>query len=258
MTTNRHLVILRDAALVAEFAATRLISTLVDAQAARASASVVLTGGGVGTATLKALARHPARDAIDWHELDIFWGDERFVPTGDPDRNDRGAFEVLLNEVPVDRRRVHRIPASDEVATPEEAAGAYAEVLAEVARRQGHGEPSPRFDVILLGMGPEGHVASLFPEQPAVHAQGTVVAVHGCAKPPRTRVSLTFAAIRNSVEVWVLATTAEKAPAVAQALSGMSSTALPAAGVHGRIRTLFVLDQDAAGEVPVELRPRSG
>jgi 6-phosphogluconolactonase len=114
----------------------------------------------------------------------------------------------------------------------------------------------PRFDVVLLGMGPEGHVASIFPGNPAVHAAEPVVAVRECPKPPQLRVSLTFPSIRAGREVWVLVTSAEKAPAVARALSGAAPTDLPVAGVHGRSHTLFLLDEAAAGEVPVELRPR--
>jgi 6-phosphogluconolactonase len=253
---NRQIVVLPDAELVAEFAAARLLSTMVLAQAVRGRASIVLTGGGIGTATLAAIARSPARDAVAWNAVDVFWGDERFVPANDPERNDRAADKVLLDLVPVDQSRVHRVPASDQVASVEEAAAGYAATLAEVARSEGFNESVPRFDVVLLGMGPEGHVASLFPDSPAVHAAGTVVAVESCPKPPPTRVSLTFSALRSAAEVWVLVTTGAKAAATAAALSATSPADVPAAGVHGREVTLFVLDHDAAGEVPVELRPR--
>lgn len=258
MTTgNRQLIVLRNADVVAQYAATRLITVMVEAQSARGLASVVLTGGGIGTATLTALAAHPARDAVDWGRVDVFWGDERFVPAGDADRNDRSADTALLEHVPLDPARVHRIPASDELGSPEDGARAYAETLADVARAEGFGEPVPRFDVVLLGMGPEGHVASIFPDTPAAHDAGVVVAVRDCPKPPPLRVSLTFPAIRAAAEVWLLVTTAQKAAPVAAALSGATPTEVPAAGAHGRLRTLFLLDHDAAGEVPVELRPRA-
>jgi 6-phosphogluconolactonase len=108
----------------------------------------------------------------------------------------------------------------------------------------------PAFDVLMLGVGPEGHVASIFPEAPAAYATGSVVAVRNSPKPPPTRVSLTFSAIQAAREVWVLASGAEKADAVAEALSGVSQDKLPAAGARGRDRTLFLLDQEAAAKLP--------
>jgi 6-phosphogluconolactonase len=93
-------------------------------------------------------------------------------------------------------------------------------------------------------------VASIFPESPAAHAPGSVVPVRNCPKPPPTRISLTFSAIQAAREVWVLASGAEKAQAVAEALSGVSEDKLPAAGARGRDRTLFLIDQDAAAQLP--------
>src|SRR3954465_347897 len=95
-------VVHRDAVLLARAVAARLVTALVDAQAARGSASVVLTGGGIGIATLREIAASPARDAVDWSSLDIWWGDERFLPSGHPERNDVQAREALLDAVEVD------------------------------------------------------------------------------------------------------------------------------------------------------------
>ena len=97
----------------------------------------------------------------------------------------------------------------------------------------------------MLGIGPEGHVASMFPESPAAHATGSVVAVRNSPKPPPTRISLTFSAIQAAREVWILASGAEKAEAVAEATSGVSQDKLPAAGARGRDRTLFLIDEAA-------------
>ena len=102
----------------------------------------------------------------------------------------------------------------------------------------------------MLGIGPEGHVASIFPESPAAYATGSVVAVRNSPKPPPTRISFTFSAIQAAREVWILASGAEKADAVAEALSGVSQDKLPAAGARGRDRTLFLLDQAAAAKLP--------
>ncbi|KWX10210.1 6-phosphogluconolactonase, partial [Carbonactinospora thermoautotrophica] len=98
MTTPTVLVH-RDADLLAQAIAARLVTRLVDVQTARGSASLVLTGGGIGIKTLAALAASPARDAVDWRRLDIWWGDERFLPSGHPDRNETQARQALLDEV---------------------------------------------------------------------------------------------------------------------------------------------------------------
>jgi 6-phosphogluconolactonase len=254
-----EVIVHRDAPLLAKAAAARLVIRLVDAAAARGSASVVLTGGGIGTAVLAELSAAPAADAVDWWHLDVWWGDERFLPTGDPERNETGAREALLDKVGVDPGRVHAMPGPDgpEGGDPEAAAARYASWLATAARPEDHGEV-PSFDVLLLGMGPEGHVASLFPGMPALYDDRPVVAVRGAPKPPPTRLTLTLPAICAAREVWVLAAGEEKAGAVQLALSGAGPVQVPAAAARGRQRTLFLLDRLAAGRLPPELgRPAS-
>jgi 6-phosphogluconolactonase len=235
--------------LLASAAAARTVTRLADAVAARGRAHLVLTGGGIGTKVMAAIAASPARDAVDWRLVDIWWGDERFEVTGDPERNETGARSALLDHLGLDPSRVHVIPGPDgpDGDDPDAAATRYA---AELAAAAGAGEGVPAFDVLMLGIGPEGHVASIFPESPAAHAGGTVVAVRNSPKPPPTRISLTFGALQAAREVWVLASGAEKAEAVAGALSGVSQVELPAAGARGRERTLFLLDEAAAGKLP--------
>ena len=245
-------VVHRDAELLAAAAAARLMVRIVDAQHARGSASIVLTGGGVGIGTLKALAASPARDAIDWGAVDIWWGDERYVPPGDAERNEVQANAALLDHVPVDPARVHRMPA-DTGGSPEAAAEQYADELSKAARV---GANVPRFDVLMLGVGPEGHIASIFPESPAAYDEGLVTAVRNCPKPPPTRVSLTFGTITSADEVWLLAAGDGKAEAVGLALAGAGRVQIPAAGARGGVRTLWLLDEAAAVKVPPELRQR--
>ncbi|MFD5539000.1 6-phosphogluconolactonase, partial [Streptomyces sp. NPDC127079] len=199
----------------------------------------------------------PARDAVDWSRLDLWWGDERYLPEGDPERNVTQAREALLDQVPVDPKRVHAMPASDGPwgADVDAAAEAYAAELAQAADPENHG-PVPTFDVLMLGVGPDTHVASLFPELPAVReTERTVVGVHGAPKPPPTRVSLTLPAIRSAREVWLLAAGEDKAEAVAIALSGAGEIQAPAAGAKGRRRTLWLLDTAAAAQLPRSLYP---
>jgi 6-phosphogluconolactonase len=244
----------RDPELLARAVAARLVTRLVDAQAARGGASVVLTGGGIGTATLAELAGSRARDAVDWDRLDLWWGDERFLPAGHPDRNETQARAALLDKVDVPPERVHPMPAADgpDGNDPEAAAERYAAELRAAARPEDHG-PVPSFDVLLLGVGPDGHVASLFPGMPALYDDRPVVAVRGAPKPPPTRVSLTLPSIQAAREVWVLAAGAEKAPAVRLGLSGSGAVQVPAAGAVGRQRTLWLLDRAAAAQLPGSL-----
>jgi 6-phosphogluconolactonase len=249
-----EVIVHRDAELLAKAVAARLVTRLVDAIAARGNASLVLTGGGIGTAVLTELAAAPARDAVDWRHLDVWWGDERFVPSGDKERNETGARAALLDHVDVDPARVHPMPPSDgpDGDDPDAAAARYATWLTEAATPEDHG-PVPSFDVLLLGIGPEGHIASLFPGMPALYDERSVVAVRNSPKPPPTRLSLTLPSINAAKEVWILASGKEKAGAVALALSGAGPVQVPAAGAHGRQRTLFLLDSDAAGQLPPEI-----
>jgi 6-phosphogluconolactonase len=247
--TVPNVVVHRNADVLAKAVAARLVTRLVDVQSAKGSASLVLTGGTVGIATLAELAATPARDAVDWHHLDIWWGDERFLPSGDSERNETGARKALLDHVDLDPARVHPVLGPDAGVSAEEAAERYAEELRRAARPEDHG-PVPSFDVLLLGMGPDCHVASLFPELPALYEERPVAAVHGSPKPPPTRITLTLPAIRAAREVWVVAAGAEKAGAVRLALSDSGPVQVPAAGARGRQGTLFLLDRAAAAKLP--------
>jgi 6-phosphogluconolactonase len=246
----REVVVHPDADVLAEATAARLLTTLVDAQSHRAPLHVVLTGGTVGIRTLAAVAASPVRDAVDWSGVHLWWGDERFLATGDPDRNETQARDALItplgDAIPADH--VHAVPAlSTEVPTTQDAAAAYAQELAAWAPEGAH---VPAFDVLLLGMGPDGHVASLFPGLPEVDASGTAtIGVQDSPKPPPLRVSLTFEAIRSAREVWVVAAGAEKARAVASALASSPVSTTPAAGALGTERTLWLVDVAATQDL---------
>ncbi|HSA53092.1 MAG TPA: 6-phosphogluconolactonase [Yinghuangia sp.] len=265
MTGPPGVLIHADGALLARAAAARFITRLVDAQAARGIAHVVLTGGRNGNALLRELAASPARDAVDWAHVHVWWGDERFLPSGDADRNETQARAELLDELPLNPAFVHPMPASDgpDGNDPEAAAARYARELAVAARPETAAERGgvdvPSFDVALFGVGPDTHVASLFPELPATHErERTVVAVRGAPKPPPTRITLTFPAIRTAKDVWLLAAGADKAPAVRLGLAGGGPVQVPAAGAYGRRSTLWLLDRSAAAQLPPGLnRPAS-
>lgn len=249
-------VVHRDKQLLADATAARLVTAVVDAQSARGKADVVLTGGSMGSAVLASLAAAPARDAIDWACVSLWWGDERFLPSGDPERNETQARAALLDSVPLDPALVHPMAASDgDYGDVDSAAAEYSRELAEAA---GPGREVPPFDVLMLGVGPDCHIASLFPEHPALHEQhGPTVGVHGSPKPPPLRMSLTFAALRAATEVWFLVSGADKAGAVGLALSGAGELQAPAGAVQGLRSTLWLIDGPAAEHVPGEYRPQS-
>jgi len=244
-----------DADVLAEAVAARLLTRLVDVQSVRDTTHLVLTGGSVGIAVLAAAASSPVRAAVDWSNVHLWWGDERFVPTGDGDRNETQAREALIDSLVessgLPEQNVHPMAGPDRVGSPEESAAAYADELARHAEATTPaGEPTgadvPAFDVLLLGMGPDGHVASLFPGHEALHATGSAVGVHGSPKPPPERVSLTYDAIGRAREVWVVAAGEQKAAPVADALAGAPAEEVPAAGVSGTELTLWLLDTAAA------------
>ncbi|MFD4367620.1 6-phosphogluconolactonase [Rhodococcus sp. NPDC058521] len=237
-----------DTASLVDAVAKRFVDTVVAAQRARGTASVVLTGGGTGIGILEKVRDEPG--AIDWQAIDVYFGDERFLPTGDPERNEVQARAALLDHIGIDPDRVHAMPTSDGIyeGNPDAAAGAYAQMLA--ARAEGD-ESLPTFDVHLLGMGGEGHVNSLFPHTDAVReTESNVVAVIDSPKPPPTRITLTLPAVQHAEEVWLVAAGEAKAEAVAAAMGGAASVDIPAAGARGRKATRWLLDESAAKDLP--------
>ncbi len=246
MSPSPRVVVHRDPHLLAEAGAARLVTRLVDAQSARGSASVVLTGGTMGSALLAAVATSPARDAVDWSRLDLWWGDERFLPQGHPDRNETQNRAALLDHVPLDPARVHAMPGPDgpDGDDVDAAAASYADAL---ARAGAEGELTPVFDVLMLGVGPDAHVASLFPGAPALaETERTAISVRNSPKPPPTRITLTMPVLHRADEVWFLVAGADKADAVRLAWSGATEQQAPAAGPRGRRATLWLVDQAAA------------
>lgn len=218
-----------------------LSERIAAAQSHRGAAHVVLTGGGIGTAVMAALAELP----IDWSSLHLWWGDERFLPDGDPERNVTQAATVLLDRVPLDPTHVHAMPA-DHGQGVEQAALDYADDLALCATDGA----LPRFDVLLLGVGPEGHVASIFPASHAAVAAEAVVAVHDSPKPPPTRVTMTFPTIRSADDVWLVASGEQKAEAMAAALDPATNPVdVPAAGAIGRRASVAWIDAAAASRL---------
>ncbi|MGK2879803.1 MAG: 6-phosphogluconolactonase [Mycobacterium sp.] len=239
-----------DKATLVSAAGDRLIGAITDAVAARGQAHIVLTGGGTGVALLEHIRSSGA--AIDWPSVHVYWGDERFVPEADDDRNEKQAREALLNHIDIPAANIHAMPASDGELGDDMVAASltYEQVLAANASNGA----TPDFDVHLLGMGGEGHINSLFPDTPAVlENRHFVVGVADSPKPPPRRITLTLPAVTRSREVWLVVAGSDKAEAAAAAIGGASPVDVPAAGAVGRENTVWLLDQEAAGKLQHEV-----
>jgi 6-phosphogluconolactonase len=238
MSRSGAVIVHNDADVLAEAVAARLLNRLADAQAHRGEASIVLTGGRIAAKVYQNILGSPIRTVVDWSKVDFWWGDERFLPSGDPERNETQAREAFLDHLPVDPARIHPMAASDEVATPEEAAERYTAEL---------GPEVPAFDLLLLGIGEDGHVASLFLGNPALDVDGVAaVGVRNSPKPPPERVSLTMSAINSATAAWIIASGEGKAEAVDEALSKGD---LPAGRVQAVGHTRWLIDKDAASHL---------
>ena len=223
----------------------RLVAHLAAVQAAGDIPSVVLTGGSIAVKIHEAVVT-ATRDDVDWSRVDVWFGDERFVPEDDSERNAGQAAEAMLDHLPFSPGRIHAMPPSDgrygdDV---EAAAAGYADEL--LAADDGS---IPRFDVLMLGIGPDGHCASLFPGRTEVDESAPAVAVRDSPKPPPTRITMTGGTLANATEVWFVAAGEGKAEAVRDALGDADPHDVPAAGPKGIERTVWFLDEDAATHV---------
>ncbi|MGO2659823.1 6-phosphogluconolactonase [Mycetocola reblochoni] len=251
MTNERRVLIHADKPALTASVAARFLTKTVDLLDEFEVAHVVLTGGSVGIGVLEAINASSARDTIDWSRMHFWWGDERFVPAGDPERNEGQARAALLDHIAVPAGNVHVMAAADEGLDLDAAAVAYAD---ELRRYAPEGGDWPRFDITFLGVGPDGHVASLFPDRGEVGAKdGAVLPVRDSPKPPPERITLTRGALNSSDRVWLVLAGPDKASALGLGLAGASFHEVPVAGIKGRKRTVFFVDQEAAAEVPENL-----
>lgn len=242
-----------DGGLLARATAARFLLTLIDAQSVTTPVHVAVTGGSILIDVLRAAGEDPLRDAVDWSAVHVWWGDERFVPDGHEDRIDREAIDVLFSRVPLPKENLHTVPGPDRVSDVEAAALAYTEELAGFAAP---GAQIPEIAVVLLGMGPDGHVASLFPGRPSLDVESLgALAESDSPKPPSERVSLTLPTLNAAQQVWLIVSGEGKADAVAAGLQRTSlpesadgtgdGESVPAGRVQARARTLWLVDVPA-------------
>lgn len=243
MTAAPVVVVHPDKQAVADGGAARLVTTLIDLQAAGRAPHVSLTGGSLGSAIIASILEVPAHTAVDWSTVSVWWGDERYLPAGDADRNDTQNDAAGLDRLGLDPANVHRVPGPDASESAEDSADQYSATI----RGSGGGE----FDVMILGVGPDGHVASLFPGHPAqLTTDAIAVAVHDSPKPPPDRVSLTFECLSRSDRVWFLVAGADKAEAVRNGVAGAGPELSSAAQVRGHHETIWLVDRDSASNLP--------
>jgi 6-phosphogluconolactonase len=252
MAGQPEIVVQHSAEDLAADVAARALACLAHAQQTRGRAALALTAGSIMEDTWQALARSTAAEAVDWSLVDVFWGDERFVPAGSADRNDLPAERILFSKSPFSRAARYSMPGSDGPLGPDldAAAADYAKTLAG-CRRPNDPDDQPAFDLVLLGVGPDGHCCSLFPEHPGLYDDSSaVIAVRNAPKPPPNRMSLSFLGLNRAREIWVVASGDGKAQAVSLALGGAGRIQIPAAGAVGSRRTLWLLDLAAASKLP--------
>jgi 6-phosphogluconolactonase len=231
-----------DADTLATAVAGELLSRLADAQAAGGVPQVALTGGTVAEQIHREVARLADGAGVDWTQVVFWWGDERFAAPDSPDRNAAHARATFLDAVGADPAKVHEIPSTADAADVDAAAASYSDTVREL----GSGE----FDIVMLGVGPDGHVASLFPGFPELDVTDRIaVGVTDSPKPPSERVSLTFPALNRARAVWFVVSGDGKADAVARAVGGADPHDIPAAGVSGHEETIWFLDRAAASKL---------
>lgn len=226
-------------AILQEEAAAAVVAALQEAGREGPRISLALSGGSTPRGLYRILSMPPYREAIPWSQLEIFWGDERTVPPDHPDSNYRMAREALLAGAPLAPGQIHRLQGEKE---PQAEAQRYGEEIRSVL-----GSDPPRFDLLFLGMGAEGHTASLFPGSPALTSSRLVESVYVEAL-HTTRLTVTPRLINASKRIFFLVAGREKAGALQQVLECPRDPALfPAQAVSPLAGTVnWFLDQEAA------------
>lgn len=248
--TDKRVLVSADASALAASVAGRLLS-LVAAAAEHGDVHVAFGDDRSGAPVLETIGAHPARSSVDWSRVHFWWGDEGFVAADSVHRNERIARAALLSHIDVPAENIHAAPGSDAGSSLDDAADAYAH---ELARFGVDDHPWPDFDVCVLDVGTDGHIASLFPDRAEIQVRDrSVVPVRNAPEEPWERVTLTRPVINSAKQVWMVVSGADKAPALGLALAGASYVTVPAAGAKGRDQTTFYVDLSAASQVPDEL-----
>jgi 6-phosphogluconolactonase len=242
-------VVVPDSAALAAQAAEQFTSAAVTAAGSQGRARIAISGGSTPKAAFQLMAdpSQPYRERIPWDKLELFWVDERCVPPDHADSNFRMTSEALLSHVPLKPEQVHRMEGELE---PDVAASRYESLLRNTFRLEG--AECPRFDLVALGMGPDGHTASLFPHTEALHEMGRLVTANHVQAKDTWRVTLTWPVINHASSVFFLIGGADKAEVLQQVFTGPhnpeqfpSQLIWPSSGI-----LTLILDQAAAALLP--------
>jgi 6-phosphogluconolactonase len=238
-----------DGAALARRAAEQFVDVAEQAVMERGRARIAISGGSTPKAAFQLLAdpAEPFQERMPWDKLELYWVDERTVPPDDPDSNYRMTREAMLDHIPLRTEQVHRMEGELE---PEVAAARYESVLRNTFRLEG--AETPRFDLIALGMGDDGHTASLFPHTEAIHEMGRMVTANQVPQKGTWRITLTWPVINQGGSVFFLIGGKSKAELVKEVFMGPrdperlpSQLIWPASGI-----LTLILDKDAAALLP--------
>ena len=231
-----------NAADVAHQAAREIIETLVEAVSRKGIANVALTGGTVGILTLRVLAEQPDLERLDLEKVHFWWGDERYVDSASIERNAVQAREAFFKRVVVPEVNIHEFPA-----TGNSSDLLNAKELFEAEVRKNFGSLTPKFDLVILGMGPDGHVASLFPRHETLAENQLIVAEPNSPKPPAERLSLSYSILNSAVKIVFVVSGLDKSDAVTSVHTD-ENCELPAAKINAIGETIWFVDQAAGAE----------
>src|SRR5713101_1757531 len=250
MSAQQDIRICADAAALAQQTADEFVRLAQESVAARGRFTVALAGGSTPKAAYALLTSAAYHDRVPWQQIDFFWGDERHVPPDHPDSNYRMAYEAMLSKVPIPAENIFRIHAEEKDA--DAAARAYEQTLTAFFHLQ-PGE-FPRLDLILLGMGPDGHTASVFPGTRALHEKTRLVVANWVEKLNAYRFTMTLPVRNHSACAMFLVSGRDKANVLREVLEHQTEE-LPASLVrptNGRL--VWMIDQEAASALPAQLR----
>lgn len=238
-----------DSAALARRAAEQLVEVAEEAAEKRGRARIAISGGSTPKAAFQLLAdpSQPLFKRMPWDKLDLYWVDERTVPPDHPESNYRMTKEAMLDRVPLKPEQIHRMEGELE---PEVAASRYESLLRDTFRLEG--AETPRFDLVQLGMGDDGHTASLFPHTDAIHEMGRLVTANKVPQKDTWRITLTWPVINEGSSVFFLIGGKNKAELVKEVFTGQrdperlpSQLIWPASGI-----LTLILDRDAAALLP--------
>jgi 6-phosphogluconolactonase len=242
VSTKPQVVIQPSLEALSREAASRFQRLATESIAAVGRFSVALSGGSTPRVLYRLLGEPPLREVIDWPRVHLFWGDERFVPAEHPDSNYRMAREAFISKAPIPSGNVHRIPT--ESGNPETAAAQYEETLHRFFAQ------TPNFDLVLLGLGADGHTASLFPGSPALDEHDRLVLATHVPKLDAWRLTLTPPVLRRARHALFLVSGSDKAPILREVLEGpYDPNRLPAQLVRPEKGDLTWLVDEAAASL---------